>query len=1018
LFVLRLIHRIAEVFLRLPSQDNGVRMIDRRHFALRRRSSRRSRATALHSAAARSTAVSEILEHRCLLAAAAPLLSIGDARVIEGTGTVSQAFVDVTLSSASEVPVTVNYTTQNRSALRARDYKVSAGTLKIAAGVQTGRIWINIISDSSDEPDETFEVVIKGAQAATISKATGIVTIVDDDLPPVVSVSNVSVVEGQAAEVKLSLSQPSAFPVTIRYRTVDVSAINKLDYVAAAGEFTIPAGATSTIVNMATLQDSVDESHEEFAFLFSTVDNTKAGDITTSSTKNRTKRALITIIDDDPPGLSVNHAIVTEGPLGVSVQLMIQASSTAAVPMSFAFRTRNGTAVYGADYRGNSGTVTIPAGSSSAVLKLKVLDDRIYEATEYFDVVLSNPVNATLLRPVGRVTLVDNDVPPVVSIANSVVTEGSLSSTVVVSLDTVSGAPVTVTYQTVQGTARPPFDYTDQSGTIIIPAGQTSATIPVMIRQDKLAEPDEAFKIVLSTPVDSKLGRAAAIVTIQDDDRIELPLFELSDMTYLGRFRIPTGQIGSSSFEFGGNALTFNPVSNSLFMAANINSGLHVAEVIIPAKLGGGPDRSPMVTARVQQPFVDLGALLSVSAAGQNKKPIIDYENLNLGGLLVADGGLTGAMYMGYNGAEPKNSKNSHFRASSLNLSAITAADLQGLMDIRRNKAATDARSRAGYMAEVPLAWRPYLGATYVTGAAGQNRIQFSSSGPALFGFNAVNPSASSSAPLLAYPAGHALDWSDSFADGPRPIFNGTTKVDGVAFVPGTRSVIFMGSSGQSNIGYGDGSLFNDKVRPYSGYHSQNGKYAYQIWSYDINDFMAVRNGMKNSWDLRPTNVFNFDLPTPEPTKYLGGIAFDPATSRLYVSQKQAGAGYTPVIHVYQLGRQTAPATSAVLRNSSGFTSVASSSVTSASTTHVTKTTISSGTTFTSVAVAASASNAPVAASTTDSEFSSSSTLKNTSSSSTTNTSQSSTSTTSASSRSLQSIDQLFGSLSLDLNVL
>ena len=68
---------------------------------------------------------------------------------------------------------------------------------------------------------------------------------------------------------------------------------------------------------------------------------------------------------------------------------------------------------------------------------------------------------------------------------------------------------------------------------------------------------------------------------------------------------------------------------------------------------------------------------------------------------------------------------------------------------------------------------------------------------------------------------------------------------------------------------------------------------------------MAVRHGVKSPWTLQPTSVVNFDLPTPEPSKFLGGTAFDAETGRLYISQKTAGVDATPVIHVYQLGRQS-----------------------------------------------------------------------------------------------------------------
>src|SRR5688572_16635952 len=42
-----------------------------------------------------------------------------------------------------------------------------------------------------------------------------------------------------------------------------------------------------------------------------------------------------------------------------------------------------------------------------------------------------------------------------------------------------------------------------------------------------------------------------------------------SDLAYLGAFRLPGGTLGDSSFDFGGTALAYNPVNDSLFMVGH-----------------------------------------------------------------------------------------------------------------------------------------------------------------------------------------------------------------------------------------------------------------------------------------------------------------------------------------------------------------------------------------------------------------------------------------------------------------
>lgn len=618
------------------------------------------------------------------------------------------------------------------------------------------------------------------------------------------------------------------------------------------------------------------------------------------------------------PALTVSNTSVLEGNTSQqtgTVQVALNRPSS--VPVTVAYATRNKSAIAGFDYQAQSGVLTIPAGQTTLPLSFRVLADTIDEPSESFEIVLSVPANAIISHGIGTVTIRDDDPLPVIQVADVKVTEGRAGA-VSVSLSNASSLPVTVSFQTTGATATAGTDFLSASGVLTIPAGSTAASVAVQTNGDVRDEPDEAFRLVFSNPGNARLGDVRCIVTIRDDDGTQLPLFQLSDMAYLGAFRVPQGVVGSSTFEYGGNSLAWNPDRNSLFTTSNFDNGLNIAEIRIPTQLNSTGSLAGMTVATVLQPFVNLGGLLTVDAGGRSTSPVFGYENLRIGGLLIAGGSLTGGMFMGYNGAEPENSTHSHFRAAGLNLSALNSSTLTGLVDIRRRSDIESGRVRGGYMAEVPRQWRPWIGASFVTGAAAQNRIQFSSSGPALFGFDALDPQASSGSPLVNYPFGHALQWKDAPSIIPQPIFNGTTSIVGVAFVPGTRSVIFLGSNGLSAIGYGVGSRFNDHARPYSGFHSQNGNYQYQIWAYDIDDFMSVRNGTLNAWDVRPTSVVNFNLPTPEPAKYLGGTAFDAATGRLYVSQKLAGPAATPIIHVYQLGRTATGALAAVSSSSSG----------------------------------------------------------------------------------------------------
>ena len=111
-----------------------------------------------------------------------PTLSINDVRVNEGAGT---ATFTVTLSAASGLPITVDYSMTNGTA-GAQDYTAMSGTLIFAPGETTKTIAVPILEDKLDEPNETFTVNLANPVNATIADAQGVGTIVDNDAPPAV----------------------------------------------------------------------------------------------------------------------------------------------------------------------------------------------------------------------------------------------------------------------------------------------------------------------------------------------------------------------------------------------------------------------------------------------------------------------------------------------------------------------------------------------------------------------------------------------------------------------------------------------------------------------------------------------------------------------------------------------------------------------------------------------------------------------------------------------------------------
>jgi beta-glucanase (GH16 family) len=120
-----------------------------------------------------------------------------------------------------------------------------------------------------------------------------------------------------------------------------------------------------------------------------------------------------------------------------------------------------------------------------------------------------------------------------------------------VDLSVAAKQSVTVSYATVDGTAKAGADYTAASGTLTIAAGQTEVYIDVQVSGDSLRRPNQQFSLVLSNPVNCVLGQATAVATILNTDLLYLP----TDTT---GYTTPTSYPGyhlAWSDEFNGNAL-------------------------------------------------------------------------------------------------------------------------------------------------------------------------------------------------------------------------------------------------------------------------------------------------------------------------------------------------------------------------------------------------------------------------------------------------------------------------------
>ena len=386
------------------------------------------------------------------------------------------------------------------------------------------------------------------------------------------------------------------------------------------------------------------------------------------------------------------------------------------------------------------------------------------------------------------------------------------------------------------------------------------------------------------------LAGALSTINVEAQTPSTVPLIQSNNLTHMGSFRLPSGTLGSTygfgaagTGGLGAYAVTFNPANNSLFIGGHPYEQT-LAEVAIPQSFSGNP------TATALQNLIDPleGKLNSINPGDPNAKVIgsaFIYSNqLFIGGFAYYDG----------SGSQSK----SQF---SRPLSLSTKGQVKGPFQIGNKYQGWYDK----YATVIPPEWQSAFGGQVFVGGAGGAINSLQSWGPSVSVINPSNIGSTNPVPatlVLGYPYGNPL--ADNQGGG--NIYWGQSSVIfGVVFPKGSRSVLFFGKHGLGAYCYGTGAECKDPSDASKGAHAY--PYRSQVWAYDANELLAVKNGQKQSLQVQPYAVWELD-PSFEDIQ---GVGYDPTTQRLYVSQVYADQT-RPLIRVYQInnvsGSTTTPA--------------------------------------------------------------------------------------------------------------
>lgn len=197
-----------------------------------------------------------------------PRITVNSTQVVEGnSGTTNASFI-VTLSTASDQVVTVAYNTVDGSA-GGSDYIAASGLLTFNPGQTQKAVSVAVMGDVRDEYDESFYLQLTAASGAEIVSSSATGTIVDNDPPPSLSISDASVVEGNSGTklmvFTVTLSAASGKDVWVDYSTSNGTAkTSDNDYVATSGSLYFAPGVTTRTISVVIKGDKRKEQSESF----------------------------------------------------------------------------------------------------------------------------------------------------------------------------------------------------------------------------------------------------------------------------------------------------------------------------------------------------------------------------------------------------------------------------------------------------------------------------------------------------------------------------------------------------------------------------------------------------------------------------------------------------------------------------------------------------------------------------------------------------------------------------------
>ena len=324
----------------------------------------------------------------------------------------------------------------------------------------------------------------------------------------------------------VDLTAPASHEVTFTWAT----SIEFRD-TAETGDFTAVTGGSGTILTgreetsiyVYPVDDNFYEGDETFTVTISDVIN--ATPVDSSATGTITE-------NENQPTLEVSPASATEGDDIIFLVDLVGPLTEEDVTFNYATSRQSDDTSEAIDFTTTTGTETIAAGNSAAIITVPTYDDgtnhtnSLYEGDETFTFTIFNPTVAAILHATAKGTILDDEDVPTASF-QTISQQASENSGTVNNFIQFDIAPLTEGSAqislTITGTATAGQDYETPDTTLTLSPRQSQFSEPITINDDNVYEISETVIVTLvaesdNIQIDPITGTKTLYISDNDDE--------------------------------------------------------------------------------------------------------------------------------------------------------------------------------------------------------------------------------------------------------------------------------------------------------------------------------------------------------------------------------------------------------------------------------------------------------------------------------------------------------------------